>query len=285
MIKEFILLAPIENFNFDVESIDVGNGVQIKRFGDLETSAINDYINQLQSNYRSVGRVGFYSVFTSEETDVDNLYHNLENFRMIIDKEISCLRLFKNGNIGIVLIALFKKEDNNLTHQQSNYWTVYPYYGSGYFLSSAELESYHGLRNLFYRVNVSQTGFWSLAKRRLENSYWIRSIEDKLIDFTIGLEALFSEGPGDLTFKLSTRVARLLGTTKEERRTISSAMKKIYKLRSEIVHGDITEEPDFEINVNRPEEYLRLSLKSTLNLINSFGENKNELLKIIDFGL
>lgn len=58
------------------------------------------------------------------------------------------------------------------------------------------------------------------------------------MDIITAAEALLATGTTELTFKLSFRVAGLLGRTTEERLRIFDAMKRFSDVRSKTVHGD-----------------------------------------------
>jgi GTP cyclohydrolase III len=49
---------------------------------------------------------------------------------------------------------------------------------------------------------------------------------------------------GELTYKLRLRAALLVGTTIEKRHEISEAVKKLYNLRSSVVHGGVRKPKD-----------------------------------------
>lgn len=78
-----------------------------------------------------------------------------------------------------------------------------------------------------------------LALRRLEDSATRVSSEDKLIDYWIGLEALFADPKDELTYRYSVRIARFLGfdADKRGRVAIRDAVKESYGLRSKVAHG------------------------------------------------
>lgn len=82
-------------------------------------------------------------------------------------------------------------------------------------------------------------GALDVAIRRLEYAYERSRTEDRMIDYWIGLEALFmsSGDQGEQTDKLSRRIARLLGQDLVERRTLRSSVKRLYGTRSRLVHG------------------------------------------------
>jgi hypothetical protein len=60
---------------------------------------------------------------------------------------------------------------------------------------------------------------------------------DGLIDAVIAWENLFGSGSGESTLRVSASVAWLLGTNAPERAAIRDQVKKIYDLRSKVVHG------------------------------------------------
>ena len=81
-----------------------------------------------------------------------------------------------------------------------------------------------------------------LAVRRTAASFGIAGgrfgVEDRLIDAGIALEAMY--GPfdsGEITRKISSRAAWLLGESAAERRAISKSMKSFYTTHSKVVHG------------------------------------------------
>lgn len=81
-----------------------------------------------------------------------------------------------------------------------------------------------------------------LATRRIVASFGpaagMFGLEDRIFDVAIALEIMY--GPfdgGEITHKLRTRAAWLLGTSPEDRWNIHKAMRTFYKARSAIVHG------------------------------------------------
>lgn len=273
MEEKVFTLAPIENFVTDEETIELGNGLIIKKFSAEELAIFKDFV-KIMDTFSRVDPFGFHY---AQQADI-------EQSGTLIDKAIFCLRLFKEGNIGVKSIATFSFSGDKIIGRSGIYHETRKFSDTEkYNLTKPEIKEFNKLREIYYATKVSDNGFWSLAKNRFESSYGNRRLDDKLIDFTVGLEALFSEGPGDLRYKLSSRIARLLMKNKDAREKTSIAVKKIYDFRSKIVHGEASKDPDFKANIGRAENYLRDSLKRFLELIGKYGENKDELLKIIDF--
>lgn len=71
----------------------------------------------------------------------------------------------------------------------------------------------------------------NLARRR-------QTPGDQAIDGCIALEALLGDNqPGDLTYKLKLRAARLLGNNYTERKEVSKKIANFYQLRGKVAHG------------------------------------------------
>jgi hypothetical protein len=79
---------------------------------------------------------------------------------------------------------------------------------------------------------------FALALRRFTSSYQRVSDEDRLIDYWVAFEALYApDQTSELRFRVSLRIARLLGSTPESRVSLFAAMRRSYDWRSLIVHG------------------------------------------------
>lgn len=283
MPKNFVILAPIENFVSEENFIDFGLAATIVKFSPKQVAALREEAKIFDPFY-TVNEYGYSINVSFDDSNFRAVDEKFQYSLNNIGKLISFLRLFKKGNVGIKLAIMFEVENDNYSSKTGTYSPTLHYFSeSEYVLLKSEVSKFKSFTDIFLNTKISDSCFWSLGLSRLESSYGQRKPEDKLIDFTIGLEALFAEGPGDLRFKLASRIARLLGKTKDERIRISIAIKKIYDFRSTIVHGEIQKDPDFSANVDRAEDFLRKSLRKMLEMISIHGENKDELLRIVDF--
>jgi hypothetical protein len=78
---------------------------------------------------------------------------------------------------------------------------------------------------------------------------------DRLIDYWIGFESLFSpDSTQEVKFRASLRIAAYLGETFDERKTIYEDMRLSYDWRSAVVHG------------NKPETQKKLNNRGTLQI-------------------
>jgi len=120
-----------------------------------------------------------------------------------------------------------------------------------------------------------------IALRRFNSAYH-GNIEDRLIDQMIAFESLYLGDDKELTYKLALRAVFLIGKTKDKRYTIFGDMKKAYRYRSRIVHGDNPPSRDeLRAIVPKTEEYLRQSIRRFLLLL-SQGMSLNEMRNKLD---
>ena len=123
-----------------------------------------------------------------------------------------------------------------------------------------------------YMINQGDSRF-TVAARRLFLGMERRLLLDRIIDYMIGLEAMYlPDGNEELSFRLSLRAALLLYSDPLERKEIYNFLRKMYKVRSNIVHGN-----KYTLNkdeINKLEEILRMSLKLWIRDNQNFSINK-----------
>jgi hypothetical protein len=100
-------------------------------------------------------------------------------------------------------------------------------------------------------------GNLDLALRSFNSTYdrFPSDYDSQLVDTVTAAEAMLAAGAlTELTFKLSFRVAGLLGRTSEERLQIFGSMKGFYDVRSKTVHGDQLRDKQWRILKNVDED-------------------------------
>ena len=114
----------------------------------------------------------------------------------------------------------------------------------------------NGLRRAWELVDELQRRLDSdprfrIAVKRWEQSAGSASLEDRSVDLRIALESLYLDSSGgESTFRLAITGARHLGTSLEERRAISTTLRRFYGLASRVIHGtelDQTGNTDVEL--------------------------------------
>lgn len=218
-------------------------------------------------------------------------------FRENFEDVITALRLYKHGSVNFNVIA----EESDLWQPASvkSYGYGKSDYkrplGPKYALTSSEVK---GFKHVFrkytkfqQRNRKSPTEYLNIAIRRFNLGVSETEVEDKVIDFMISFEAMFLENQGELTFKLSNRIAILLGKTKDERKIIREIMKESYGWRGAIVHGKKKRELKIMKNsisekdlVIKIEDLLRRSILGFIGL-NEKNKSHETIVENLDFGL
>jgi Apea-like HEPN len=89
----------------------------------------------------------------------------------------------------------------------------------------------------------------------------------------ICLEALLLQGKEELTFRLASRVANLLGPGAEDRKALFREIRSLYNVRSKVVHGEVLRpgETDLVQQVDKLRETARRVILSSVSLRTEVG--------------
>ena len=125
----------------------------------------------------------------------------------------------------------------------------------------------HTLWPIIYGSTRKSRHFLAIGIRRYALAMSRPSLDDRLIDLMISAESIFLDtNKNELTFRLSHRVALLLGSTSEEQKELFKFMKDAYGMRSKVVHGsksyvnDPHDAEELSQTINRLSEIMRRSL-------------------------
>ena len=110
---------------------------------------------------------------------------------------------------------------------------------------------------LFLALENANTNSLNIAVKRLNMAYLRETEEDSILDLMIGIEALVTkEDFSEITYKVSTRTAVLLSTISNfqySKKENFDLMKKLYRFRSRVVHGEAISEKHRIIKVHEDE--------------------------------
>lgn len=125
-----------------------------------------------------------------------------------------------------------------------------------------------------------------IAFRRFNEAYERQQAEDQFIDLMVAMEALYflaGEESGEFQYKLSLRTGMFIEHQQEKPREVIKHMKKMYHLRSQIVHGESTPS-DIKDEVTHLEEHARLSLRK-MTLALAKGLRQENVLRALEEAL
>lgn len=129
------------------------------------------------------------------------------------------------------------------------------------------LKEMEKVKEVFNKLVSTEDKKIHLASRRLHQCYMREDEADSILDATIAMEALMTDGEhGELTHKLALRMAALLKLSTEvnmDTIEIFKAVKQIYAYRSSVVHGSTKASSKREIKLpsGEPIPTLELAIK------------------------
>jgi len=187
-----------------------------------------------------------------------------------IEKAITIFRLFKEERIGYNLMIQPLAEVQNYGYTAEFLWHQMLWTSEKipeiYTIERSKIQSFINFFKDLYKISFSE---FNLAIEYFNKSY----IEpytprDSFLDLMVTLENLFLKGTHqELFYKLSMRMAYILGKDKEDRIDIFNFIKDAYNLRSKIVHGEKSD----KLNNQKYLELRKLTRKSIIY----FLENKD----------
>lgn len=83
--------------------------------------------------------------------------------------------------------------------------------------------------------------YLKLAHEYFESSFAQSNPHMAFLAAMIGLESLFNDGEADISFRISRALAVSLGTTNDESKIVFEKARKLYGLRSKVIHGGHSE--------------------------------------------
>jgi len=301
-ILPYKITAPLQGFSGTISEINFGNNLKLRRILDSERVS---YLRMMDIP------LGFPTIFsnlgiTLLKYKLETVYFhqketplNTSSCRNSFEDIITTLRLFKSGRVDFSVI---KREATTWTLQGgagyssgfSRQGRIFP---DSYKLNESEkvklLRLWKRFKRYKKKTGSSKSGkYINIALKRFNFGMEESDVEDKTIDFLIAFEALFlPDRKGELTYRLSNRVAILLGKDDADTEKIRKFMTKAYDLRSDIVHGkDVRpikiEEKTVPLDkfVQKVEEYLRKSLKSFIALSRTHRKQQS-IMALLDKSL
>lgn len=166
----------------------------------------------------------------------------------------------------------FSQVNNRSSYKRVDIETI-PY--RDFQISKNQLKS---LQKHIKKFSGSQYAYLRLAMKYYRKGKWSDIPEDKLINYFIALESLYSNSKSEISFRFAVRLALLLGRSSKSRKNISQKAKKLYDLRSRIIHGDKFTLPSKSLQ--EADEWLRKSILSFMMLSAYYG--RDEIITKLD---
>jgi Apea-like HEPN len=293
--------VPLYNLKCNQDSVDLSlitgkiGKMILRKITDDEKASMISVIGGYQSD--TVVAIQ-YSEFMLEVEYYENYWgrgeYPHEKIISIITEFVTALRLIRTGYVGTPLILFRAPLIDNVVILPFDYdlFSLLPNIKEGKIVS---MNLYTFDQNdIFILVHILQLlrGIHNknkdIAVKRFNSAYVEKEKVDKIIDWMIAYETLFSK-PNDstdsVTYKLALRFSKLLAKDAKNRDCYFHQMTELYGLRSRLVHG--REEDVDNKSLSLLEEYIRSSIFNYLCEMddNSFGDNHLKFIEYLDFYL
>jgi Apea-like HEPN len=232
----------------------------------------------------------FHKFLSTAEQKPTQINTSVQETQTEVNDVIMALRLQKSGTAGYSYIDCRDKLKVPVQVGQSLSTGPFTSYGDKKFLlTKPNISEIQRLYSELKILKSSENLVLSLALERFSSAYSNASLEDKIIDFAICYEVLFSkEGDGidSVTHKLAVRFSRLVTENYDERVCLYRRIKNLYTKRSQIVHGNkVLSQEEKKAAATEFEDFMRLSLKRYIDRYRSNRYRKHgDLIEELDFG-
>lgn len=251
----FVFRSQLLNFKTSGDSIDLPEGIRIRRMTDKEVSVFHggpvEALGMMQPR-----ALGTHDFCIEGETEEPKLFGDLKGderpakdpVKGSLDKAILCLRTFKGGHVGYDYIHFYPVTFCPLPLLSVGYGDLYVPFGS-YILKAEECGPLAEHAKMVFGVSEPSM---EMACSRLADAETRKKPRDRLVDAVIGMEALLLAGlgkearKGELRFRFSLHYSTLFGTPEERHRAFRVA-KRLYDLRSMISHGSTLSDKAFSV--------------------------------------
>jgi len=120
-----------------------------------------------------------------------------------------------------------------------------------------------------------------LALNNFNLSYDIIDLKTRFVTLTTSLESLFNYGKGEITHIISRHLALVVSSNKDEFYFNCKAIKKLYGVRSAIVHGS-TQSADLMGLILQLEDYVRRAINYCSTLSDTLFPDTKALFEFLN---
>lgn len=224
-------------FNFESNILKSGtniNEITIRKINENEFSIFSNLEENvhLSTVFHNLTHV---MVIRHSSADLNSGYETVkEKFQRIQDS----LSLLKDGNPRFG--GIYRNINNPWIHYDSKY-EIEVMSKNPLLMKKTDKKQVTQIYDGLNLIDFSHKGnkFLDIAKKRFVTALSRTSQIDQLIDLMISLESLYvSSSRGEITVRLSNRMATVLGKKHADREDLWKFTKKAYNIRSGIIHGE-----------------------------------------------
>jgi hypothetical protein len=192
------------------------------------------------------------------------------SFNYYVNDLIQKLRLYKPQSIKSTAQFHKFKENNRVIRKLRPPVSVQDF-NPKYSIQQEEIEDFKKVYDMTFDNSLVK-----LALANFNLSYLLNERKIMFINLIVCLESLFNQGKDQISHTISRHLAIILSTNLEEFKANYSRVKKLYSMRSDIVHGNK------DINPHDEAVELREYVRRAIIFCAEFGGNKKELFEYLN---
>jgi hypothetical protein len=233
-------LSPLINARLiDCDRIEITPNIIIRR---LTNDELEKWLNEYTNDPYFLIMGGIYVDITQlncaiEANYIQNKYDawNSPEYQEDISNLLTTLRIITDKSVHISFTE--HQSDNMLSQSGGRMSTLRPRIRGE--IADITPSMQQNITSIWKGIKtLGNTSRLKLALKRWDSVSERFDQFDKFIDYWIALESLFSISNSEISYRVSLRIAAMVGDTPEERVQLFKDMKASYRLRSQIVHGD-----------------------------------------------
>jgi hypothetical protein len=238
----------------DDDEFVLDENLKIRRMSEEEIKAFQTEFSPIDVKL-SVGQSSFALKFEFEKEKFESkdgsnvIDTGIGDASNVVSAPLALLRLIGKGNVSIPAIRVEEigERQPGLSGPAMQYCEI-SLFGEQYLVKKEDTSKIQNcwrvLSQLAPLFRRQENRDLLIASSRFHYSYIRKSWEDRIVDSMIGFEALVSREPDEATERESNRISSLIGEGDEQRIKIKKMFRKMYRLRSDIVHGRGIENPN-----------------------------------------
>ncbi|MBN1186849.1 MAG: hypothetical protein JXB49_31520 [Bacteroidales bacterium] len=203
-----------------------------------------------------------------------NRQHVNQKDKEFVNKLISILRLYKEGMIELNMYFYYDIETKKCTETGTYIYSKRSLITKEYIIEDEDISEIE--KKLASNLIINDLS--KLAYESFMQSYTIDNIKLRYLTLMISLESLFNLGTDQISHTISRHLSLLISETKDVFQENYKKIKKLYDLRSKIIHGSpsLIEVLKTEISV------LERMVRAALNFSLSKELSKKELFDLLN---
>lgn len=208
----------------------------------------------------------------NKSVDPGPMSKDLGEMRVFVESLVQQLRLHKNGDIYAIIPFQIQKIERHIISRISDTVGRFPR-GAEYTLSDVDIEALKPKLKPEFKASVTA----ELALSAFNLSYQILDARTRFITLMTCLESIFNLGKDQITHTVSRHLAIIISNSEEQFSKNYKRIKKLYSLRSSIVHGS-----DSSSNVQQHLLELENLVRHAINYCQDQNVTKTELFYLLN---